>query len=163
MRSQNNRGKKRNHIITRSNICWVDEGVLDCLHKVQPQLLKDLRVLHNFKEVNGRNLEEPRNFPNAWIISVIRKGQGSEGAMKMLGEANRALGPSAIIKDDLHLYKGLVGRDPVFLHPSLYRAVKLTFPWDIGGLAHDGAITGSMNQTVTILTTAMFSPGTQSL
>ena len=38
-------------------------GVLDRLNKVQLQLLKDLRVLHNFKEVNGRNVEDPQNFP----------------------------------------------------------------------------------------------------
>ena len=44
---------------SRSNICRVDEGVLDHLNKVQPQMLKDLRVLHNFKEVNGRNVEDP--------------------------------------------------------------------------------------------------------
>ncbi len=58
---------------------------------VMPQLLKDLRVLHNFKEVNGCNVEDPKKFPNAWITTVIRKGRGSEGVMKMLGEANEAL------------------------------------------------------------------------
>ena len=54
------------------------------------------------------------------------------------------------------------------LHPSLYRAVKLTFLRDIRGLAHDKAITnematGSMSQTVGVLTPAMFSPGNQPL
>ena len=158
--------KPRHH--TGLNICRVDEGALDRLHKVQPQLLKDLRVLHNFKEVNGCNVEDPKNFPNTWITTVIRKGRGSEGVMKMLGEANEALGPISFIKDDLASCKGLVGRVPVVLHPSLYRALKLTFPRDVGGLAHDGAInnemaTGSMSQTVGVLTPAMFSPGTQPL
>ena len=64
--------KPRHH--TGENICRVDEGALDRLHKVQPQLLKDLRVLHNFKEVNGRNVEDPKNFPDCWITTVIRKG-----------------------------------------------------------------------------------------
>ena len=149
-------------------ICRVDEGVLDRHHRVQPQLIKDLRVLHNFKEVNGKNVEDPLNFPQAWVTSVIRKGRGSEGVIKMLGEANEALGPISFIKDDEHSCKGLIGRVPVVFHPSLYRAVKLTFPRDIGGLAHDGAITnematGSMSQTVGVLTPAMFSPGTQPL
>ena len=94
MRSRNKEkkkiGKPRHH--TGSNICRVDEEVLDHLHKVQPQLLKDLRVLHNFKEVNGRNVEDPQNFPNAWVTSVSRKGRESEGVMKMLGEANETLG-----------------------------------------------------------------------
>ena len=146
----------------------MDEGALDRLHKVQPQLLKDLRVLHNFKEVNGHNVEDPKNFPKAWVTTVIRKGRGSEGVMKMLGEANEALDPISFFKDDLSSCKGLVGRVPVVLHPSLYRALKLTFPRDVGGLAHDGAIdnemaTGSMSQTVGVLTPAMFSPGTQPL
>ena len=150
------------------NICRVDEGVLDRHHKVQPQLIKDLRVLHNFKEVNGKDVEDPRSFPDAWITSVIRKGRGSERAMRMLAEANEALGPISFIKDDEHSCKGLIGRVPVVLHPSLYRAVKLTFPRDNGGLTHDGAITnematGSMSQTVGVLTPAMFSPGTQPL
>ena len=68
--------KPRPH--TGLNICRVDGEVLDRLHKVQPQLLKDLRVLHNFKEVSGQNLEDPQNFPNVWVTSVIRKGWESE-------------------------------------------------------------------------------------
>ena len=146
----------------------MDEGSLDRLYKVQPQLLKDLRVLHNFKEVNGQNVEDQKNFPNAWITTVIGKGQGSEGVMKMLGDANEPLDPISYFKDDLHSCKGLVGRVPIVLHPSLYRAVKLTYPQDIGGLVHDGVITnematGPMSQTVGDLTPAMFSPGTQPL
>ena len=97
----------------------MDEGVLDRLHKVQPHLLKDLRALHNFKEVNGQNVEDPQNFPHAWVTSVIRKGRGSEGAMKMSGEANEALGPILIIKDDHHFCKGLIRRFPEVLHSSL--------------------------------------------
>ena len=158
--------KPRHH--SGTSICRVDEGALDRLYKVQPQLLKDLRVLHNFKEVNGRNVEDPKNFPDAWITTVIRKGRGSEGAMKMLGEANEALGPISYLKDDINSCKGLVGRVPVVLHPSLYMALKLTYPRDVGGLAHDGVInnemaTGSMSQTVGVLSPAMFSPGTQPL
>ena len=84
---------------------------MDRLYKVQPLLLKDLRVLHNFKEVNGRNVEDPRN---AWITTVIRKGRGSEGVMKMLDEANEALGPLSYFKDDLNSCK-----DFVVLHLSL--------------------------------------------
>ena len=112
-----------------------------------------------------RTLETSRKSGS--LLSYARAG-GSEGVMRMLAEANEALGPISFIKDDGRSCKGLIGRVPVVLHPSLYRAVKLTFPRDIGGLAHDGAITnematGSMNQTVGVLTPAMFSPGTQPL
>ena len=122
----------------------MDEGALDRFHKVQPQLIKDLRVLHNFKKINGQNVEDPKKFPNTWITTVIRKSRGSEGLMKMLGDENEALGPISYFKDDLHSCKGLAGRVPVVLHSSLYRAVKLTYPQDIGGLAHDGVITNEM-------------------
>ena len=86
----------------------------------------------------------------------------------MLAEANKALGPISFIRDDHQSCKGLIGRVLVVLHPSLYKAVKLTFPRDIGGLVHDGAITnematGSMSQTFSVLTLAMFSLGTQPL
>ena len=47
------RGEKKQYH-SGLKICRVDEGVLDRHHKVQPQLIKDLRVLHNFKEVNGK-------------------------------------------------------------------------------------------------------------
>ena len=113
-------------------------------------------------------MEDPKNFMNAWVTTVIRKGRGSEGVMKMLGEANEAFGPISLLKDDLISCKGLVGRVPVVLHPSLYRALKLTYLRDIRSLAHDGAITnematGSISQTVGVLTPAMFSPATQPL
>ena len=158
--------KPRHH--SGSNICWVDEGALDRLYKVQPQLLKDLRVLHNFKKVNGQDLEDPKNFPNARITTVICKGRGLEGVMKMLGDETEAPDLISYFKDDLHSCKGLAKRVPVMLHPSLYRAVKLTYPQDIGGLAHDRVITnematGLMSQTVGNLTPAMFSLGTQPL
>ena len=88
--------------------------------------------------------------------------------MKMLCDENEALDPISYFKDDLHSCKGLAERVPVVLHPSLYRAVKLTYPRDIGGLAHDRVITnematGLMSQTVGDLTPTMFSPGTQPL
>ena len=109
-----------------------------------------------------------RTLKNFFMRGSPQSYEGSEGVMKMLAEANEALGPISITKDDYHSCKGLIGSVPVVLPTSLYRAVKLTFPRDIGVLAHDGAITnematGSMSQTVGVLTPAMFSPGTQPL
>lgn len=34
----------------------------------------------------------------------------------------------------------------LFIHLSLYRPLKLTFPWDIGGLDFDGLIINEMSQ-----------------
>ena len=105
-------------------------------------------------------MEGSRKFQAFRITSVIRKGRGSEGILKMLREANKALDPLSFIKDYLKSCKGLVGRFSIVLQPSHYKAAKLTFPWDIGGLAQDGAISkemaiGSMSQTVGVLTPAM--------
>ena len=55
------------------------------------------------------------------------------------------------------------GRVPVYVHPSLYRALKLIFPTDVGGLAHQGKITrdigrGGLGQAVSILTPEHFRP-----
>ena len=84
----------------------------------------------------------------------------------MLAVTIEAFGPISYLKDDRDSCKGLVERVPIVLHPSLYRAIKLTYPWDIGGLAHERVLTsematGFMNQTVSVLIPAMFSPGTQ--
>ena len=35
-------------------------------------------------------------------------------------------------------------RVPLYVHPSLYRALKITFQQDIGGLAQDNTITKEM-------------------
>lgn len=60
-----------------------------------------------------------------------------------------------------HLKQFCSGKLPhFFFHPSLYRALKLIFPWDIGSLSLDGIIKtvmgqGSMEQVVGILYPAM--------
>lgn len=55
---------------------------------------------------------------------------------------------------------------PVFVHPSLYRVLKLTFPWDIGSLTIDGHIKNemgqvSMGEAVSLLTPTIFKAGGQ--
>lgn len=55
------------------------------------------------------------------------------------------------------------GRVPVLLHPSLYRSVKLTYLTDIGGIVLKGRMTselgtGSLGQSVIVLTNADFRP-----
>lgn len=52
------------------------------------------------------------------------------------------------------------GMLPIFVHPSLYRALKLMlmFPGDIGSLSLEGAIKTEMRPLVGVLTPAMFNP-----
>lgn len=52
-------------------------------------------------------------------------------------------------------------RFPLFVQPSLHKALKLTFLWDIGGLSFDLTIKpkmgqSSMEQTIGVLIPAMF-------
>ena len=55
------------------------------------------------------------------------------------------------------------GRVPILVHPSLYRALKLKFPIDVGGITRDNRVTtelctGSLRQAVGILTPKDFRP-----
>lgn len=66
------------------------------------------------------------------------------------------------------LKQNWTGRLPVFVQPSLYRALKVAFPQDIGGLSLDdtikseiGTAKGSNGQSVGILTPAMFNAYSQ--
>ena len=146
------------------DVCRVEEDILEGRHQLSPQQIEDLRVLHNFKSVHDKDVEDPRNFPKARVLTVMRTGRGSGLIMNMLAEATQAFGPiSEVVTDSVF---NLSGRVPLYVHPSLYRALKLTFPRDIGGLAIDNTIPKEMgfdpmSQTVGILTPVMFSPGPQ--
>lgn len=88
-----------------------------------------------------------------------------------MAETNQTFGmflPMACFVDDnvTKLQQFCSGRFPLLVHPSLYRALKQTFPLDIGGLSPDGTIksemgTGSMGEAVGVLTPAMFNAGEQ--
>ena len=76
--------------------------------------------------------------------------------MSMVTEANQAFGPISSLITEREKIKNVSGRVLILLHPSLYRPLKLTFPRDIGGLAHDSIITkelglGSISQIVGVL------------
>ena len=72
------------------DMCRVDPSILGWRNKLQPQYLKDLRVLHNFKEVDSRYVESPTSFPRTFMLSVIRTGWSSGGIMNMIGKAIQA-------------------------------------------------------------------------
>ena len=77
--------------------------------------------------------------------------------MGMLGEANQVLNPLMHFIDHETYANFVVGRFLISTYPSLYRAHKLTFPQDNGGLACDSNIDkemgiGSMSQAVGVST-----------
>lgn len=74
--------------------------------------------------------------------------------------------PIAILEDEKlnKLKQFSSGRAPVLGHPSLYSALKLTYPWGIGGISSDVTIKTEMGQesieAVDVLTLTMFKPDT---
>lgn len=113
------------------------------------------------------DVEDPHNFPKAKrVLTVIRSGVAGKQIWAMMAEANETFGsfpPMACFEDEVvkKLHQYCSGRFPVFVHPSLYRALKLTFSLDIDGLSPDGTIktkmgTGSMGEAVGVLTPSMF-------
>ena len=59
----------------REDVCRVDADILDKRNRLQQQKLKDLRVLDNFKEIDGKDEEDPKNFPGALVLLLIRTGK----------------------------------------------------------------------------------------
>ena len=92
-------------------------------NKLQPQQLMDLKILHNFKEVDGKGVEYPSNFPEARVLSIMRTNRESEGIISMIGEATPSLGPLSVLVTG-ELMKSVAGTVPIYMHPSLYRTFR---------------------------------------
>jgi len=147
------------------HICKVEGDILIKDSKLPPKIADNLGALLNFKRLKDLDVEDPRNFPDAWVLSAIRSGRRSGPIMAMVRDAAETFGPIAALLPEGGEYMCEPGRVPIRLHPSLYRALKLTYPRDIGGLAYDGAFTealgfASLSQTVGVLSPDMFSPMT---
>ena len=106
-------------------------------------------------------MEEPLNFPGTIVLSVIWKDRWSEHGRRTHS------GPQGFFHI-IFIMKGVARWVLIYLHPSPYWALKLSFLRYIGGLNHDGTIDkemdfGSMSQTVGVLTPGMFSQSTHPL
>ena len=77
---KNERKKKKQKFKQGEDVCRVDEDILDNNNNLQPQQLKGLRVLLNFKTVNGKSIEDPRNFPKAKDNDSDKEGSGVRGS-----------------------------------------------------------------------------------
>ena len=150
------------------HICRVDPNIAE-KSKLQSHALKGLRILQNFRHVDPekKSVEDPRNFPNVpKLLTVIKSGESGQ-VWDMLREANSAFNMSTPLAvwhhpDLKKLRICCSGRVPVFMHPSLYRAAKLTFPRDVGGVSQDGTISNEMGvdpmgPAIGVLTPGMFS------
>lgn len=69
-------------------MCRVTPGQAEKMIK-ESRKLKDLKILLNIKEVNGKDEEDSRNFLKVKrILTVVRSGQGPQKVWAMLQEAN---------------------------------------------------------------------------
>lgn len=109
----------------------------------------------------------PNNFER--VLTVIRTGSGTRQTWGVVGDALNSFDMSIAIlhnEDTRKLKQFYSGRFPVLVHPFLHKAVKLTFPWDIGNLSQDGIIKneisqGSLGEAVAILSPTIFNPVSQ--
>lgn len=116
--------------------------------------------------MDGKSIEDPRNFPNAPGVTTCVRDTGTY--LKVWGhltEAKETFPNMRMVEMNSPYLKKLkqycAVRVPVFLHPSLHRCVKLTYFTDVGGIALEGRMTselgvGSLGQSV--LTSADFRP-----
>ena len=119
------------------------------------------------KKVPG--LEDPRNFPHApMVMTLVRSTKGKVNpVLKMLETAQGAFPDIAMVgwgdPSQVSVDGRVNGRASVYVHPALYRAVKLTWPLEVGGIVQGGRLTrelshGSLGQAVGYLTIADFRP-----
>lgn len=73
-------------------------------------------------------MEDPRNFPRAWrVLTEVCAGPGLQKSWPILGKANFFLHDSStgFFEDEInvHLHQFYSGWVPVFMQPSLHRAL----------------------------------------
>lgn len=112
--------------------------------------------------------QDPRNFLQApGVITLIRNTGGNLKVWDYLAIAKKAFPNIRMAQmrapDFKKISQSCAGRDPVRLHPSLYKALKLIFPTDVCSIVKDGRVTtdigtGSLGQSFGVLTPLDFRP-----
>ena len=129
--------------------CVVKENILSNMGTAIRAAVKPLLLVQTMW---GRPVDNPYNFPEAPLaITMVRKRRTRDFLPQVwdLMEEAIAAFPDQKMADwsDISLReieKNCVGRVPVLVHPTLYRAMKCKFPGDVGSLAHPGQITSGM-------------------
>ena len=156
---------------TGKNICKVDRR----LRYEWTELSKDgLKPLLDYTKVgkgdSAKDVENPLLFPDApFMITTVRVSKMSGGrkpdVWTMLDAAEDAFSDLKLFeREDTFLNSQAArcrDRVPIYVHPSFYRALKLTYPYDVGGLVRDGRFTkehsrGIMSRSVGVLSAADF-------
>ena len=143
-----------------------------CEDILQPQNLdhvvkKSLKPLLSFKTVDSKDITNPYLFQDAPMLATFVRSAGNrtKELRQFIDDASRTDLMLADTKNSM-LRKMLPfcsGRDPILVHPSFYRSLKLRYPVDVGGITRDDQVstelgTGSLRQAVGILTSKDFRP-----
>ena len=133
------------------------------------QLRKALKPLLSLEKIKNLSVSNPVNFRSAAMVTTFVRSAGdrTKGVWKFLSTVCQTdTGIKLAELEHSSLKKCLTycsGRVPILVHPSLYRALKLKFPIDVGGITRDNRVTtelgtGSLRQAVGILTPKDFRP-----
>lgn len=110
-----------------------------------------IKPLREMKIIDGKSVTNPKNFPDApLVMTFVRhtKTGRTKAMWNMIDDARGAI-PDLKLVEERHdsldqLAPRCEGRVPIYVHPCLYRALKLTFPLDVGGIARDGRVTSEL-------------------
>ena len=133
------------------------------------QLRKALKPLASLEKIHNLKVSNPANFRSAAMVTTFVRSAGdrTKGVWKYLSTVCQTdTGIKLAELEHSSLKKCITycsGRVPILVHPSLYRALKLKFPIDVGGITRDNRVTtelgtGSLRQAVGILTPKDFRP-----
>ena len=114
-------------------------------------------------------VNNPLNFRDAPLVTTfIREPKNRAISVWRTITAAESAFPGVVLVKRVHpsltnMKAKCKGRAPIFIHPSLYRAIKIRFPHDVGGVARTDTVTkelgiDSLGQAVGILTREDFLP-----
>ena len=113
-----------------------------------------------------KNLEKktanPINFRCAPMVTTVVRSAGDRTRgiwkfLEMVCQTDTGVRLAEVQHSSLNqMLNYCVGRVPIYVHPSLYRSLKVRFPLDVGGLSRDGRVTtelgrDSLRQAIDIL------------
>ena len=110
------------------------------------QLKKMLKPLLQLEKVDKKKVNNPFNFKGAAMVTTFIRSAGdrTKGVWKFLDTVRQTdTGVKLAELEHPSLKRCLpfcAGRVPIFVHPSFYRALKVRFPLDVGGVSRDGRV-----------------------
>jgi len=126
-----------------------------------------LRPLEELELVDKKRVDRPQNVKGAPMVTTFIRDAGGRatGVWSMVRAAELAF-PDMRMADREHpslekLRRYCKGRVPLYVHPSLYRALKILYPLHVGGITRSNRVsqelgTGSLGHSVGELTSTDF-------